>query len=126
MINSSDSRDLSRKFPEGLIREKISRTEESLAALQTPVFIVHIAYSAERLNEAYQTGLLQLATSTGGAATFCRSSSEIPAAIASAISQIVAQYRVDVQLPSKAPKLVNLSLSSGDRLLSYRTRFSLR
>jgi hypothetical protein len=126
VINSSDSRDLSRRFPEGLIREKISRIDDSLAAFQTPVFIVHIAYSAQRLNEAYQTGLLQLATSTGGAASFCRSSADIPSAIAGAVSQIVAQYRVDVQLPPKAPKSVNVSLSSGDRALTYRTRFTLR
>jgi hypothetical protein len=126
VINSSDSRDLSRRFPEGLIREKISRIDDSLAAFQTPVFIVHIAYSAQRLNEAYQTGLLQLATSTGGAASFCRSSADIPSAIAGTVSQIVAQYRVDVQLPPKAPKSVNVSLSSGDRALTYRTRFTLR
>ena len=73
VINSSDSRDLSRKFPEGLIREKISRTDEALAAFQTPVFIIHIAYSAERLTRRTRTGLLQLATTTGGSATFCRS-----------------------------------------------------
>jgi hypothetical protein len=126
VINSSDSRDLSRKFPEGLIREKISRIDDSLAALQTPVFIVHIAYSAERLNEAYQTGLLQLATTTGGTAAFCRSSAEIAPAVSEAISQIVSQYRVHVQLPAKAPKSVNVTLSSGDRALSYRTRFTLR
>jgi hypothetical protein len=126
VINSSDSRDLSRKFPEGLIREKISRTDESLAVFQTPVFIVHIAYSASQLNEAYQTGLLQLATSTGATATFCRSSAEIPAAIAEAVSQIVSQYRVHVQLPAKAPRSVSVSLSSGDRPLTYRTRFTLR
>jgi hypothetical protein len=126
VINSSDSRDLSRKFPEGLIREKISRTDESLAIFQTPVFIVHIAYSASQLNEAYQTGLLQLATTTGASATFCRSSAEIPAAIGAAVSQIVSQYRVHVQLPSKVPRSVSVSLSSGDRPLTYRTRFTLR
>jgi hypothetical protein len=126
VINSSDTRDLSRKFPEGLIREKMSRTDESLTVFQTPVFIVHIAYAADRLNEAYQTGLLQLANSTGGAAVFCRSSSEIPGAISGIVSQIVGQYRVDVQLPPKAPKSLNVSVSSGDRFLSYRTRFTLR
>jgi hypothetical protein len=103
VINSSDSRDLSRKFPEGLIREKISRTDDSLTAFQTPVFIVHIAYSAERLNEAYQTGLLQLATTTGGTAAFCRSSAEIPPAVAGSVSQILSQFLVHVQLPAKAP-----------------------
>ena len=110
VINSSDTRDLSRKFPEGLIREKMSRTDESLAVFQTPVFLVHIAYAADRLNEAYQTGLLQLAASTGGAAVFCRSISEIPGAISGTVSQIVAQYRVHLQLPPKAPKSVERKL----------------
>ena len=72
VINSSDSRDLSRRFPEGLIKERTSRLAEKLTASQTPVFLVHLVYSSERLNEAYQTGLMQISTTTGGAAEFCR------------------------------------------------------
>ena len=126
VINSSDSRDLSRRFPEGLIREKIARVEKQLALFQTPLFILHIAYSSERLNVAYQSGLLQLARSTGGTATFCRSSAEISAAIASLTWQVVNQYRVHVQPPPNVPKSIDLYLTSGDRLLTYRSRYVMR
>jgi hypothetical protein len=126
VINSSDSRDLSRRFPEGLIRERISRLDKAVAEYQTPVFIVHVARSSERLNEAYQSGLLQIATTTGGAATFCRSSGEIPEAVASAITSIVGQYRVHVQLPPKAPKAIVLGLTSDGAPLRYRDRFVVR
>lgn len=126
VINSSDSRDLSRRFPEGLIRERISRIGASLSRYQTPVFIVHVRYSRERLDEAYQNGLLQIAKITGGASQFCRSAAEIPEAISITARTLARQYRVHIQLPAKTPRSVNLSLSSGDRQLEYRTRFILR
>ena len=126
VINSSDARDLSRKFPEGLIRERVSRVDKALSAYQTPMFIVHIARSSDRLNEAYQSGLLQIATTTGGSATFCRSSAEIPQAIADALKSIAGQYRVHVQLPAKTPKSVLLGLAVEGSALRYRDRFELR
>ncbi|HYP05242.1 MAG TPA: hypothetical protein VER03_03325 [Bryobacteraceae bacterium] len=126
VINSSDSRDLSRRFPEGLIRERISRVSASLARSQTPVFLVHLRYSRERLDEAYQNGLSQLTRISGGAAQFCRSAAEIPDAIAQTMGALTRQYRVHVQLPAKPPKSLNVTLSSGGRQLGYRTRFVLR
>src|SRR5262245_44138684 len=39
VINSSDSHDLSRRFPEGLVQERITRLEQRLASMQTPLFI---------------------------------------------------------------------------------------
>jgi hypothetical protein len=126
VINSSDSRDLSRKFPEGLIRERISRLDKAVSEYQTPIFIVHVARSTDRLNEAYQSGLLQIATTTGGAATFCRSSGEIPQSVAAAMASIVSQYRVHVQLPAKSPKAVVLGLTSEGAPLRFRDRFVVR
>ena len=128
VINSSDSRDLSRRFPEGLIRERIARLSTTLTAFQTPVFIVHVraAPSGSRLDEAYQTGLMQLATVTGGEARLCRSSAEIPEAIAQTLGTIAAQYRVHIQLPPKARKPVVVTLRSGDRQLNYRKSFVVR
>jgi hypothetical protein len=126
VINSSDSRDLSRRFPEGLIRERISKLSDRLARYQTPVFIVHLRYSSERLNEAYQSGLLQIASDTGGAAIFCRSSADVKGAIERTLTAARSQHSIIVELPPKAPKTVNLTLSSGDRSLNYRSRFVLR
>jgi hypothetical protein len=97
-----------------------------LSKHQTPVFVVHIRYANDRLDEAYQNGLSQVAKLTGGTARFCRSAAEIPDAIAATVQSLAAQYRVHVQLPPKAPKSVTLSISSGDRALDYRSRFVLR
>lgn len=126
VINSSDSRDLSRRFPEGLIREKVSKLTDTLASAQTPVFIAHLWYSSERLNEAYQSGLMQLAGATGGAAAFARSQADIPQVIAGMMAAAQSQYSLLVELPPKSSRVVNLSLESPARDLSYRARFVLR
>jgi hypothetical protein len=72
VINSSDSHDLSRKFPEALVQDKISKVAAVLAQRQAPLFVVHLRYRSDRLGEAYQSGLKQLAEVTGGSAVFCR------------------------------------------------------
>jgi len=61
VINPSDSRDLSRRFPDALIREKAAKLAATLNAFDVPVFIQHLAFLRDRLNEAYQTGLQELA-----------------------------------------------------------------
>ncbi len=64
VINAGDPRDLSWRFPEDLVREKIRKLEVTLAPLQAPLFVVHLDYRSDRLNEAYQAGLKQLAATT--------------------------------------------------------------
>ena len=125
VINSSDSRDMSRHFPEGLVKDKISKLDASLAARQSPVFIVHLEYRGDRLNEAYQSGLMQLSAATGGAAVFCRSATDVGTAIAKALETIGSLYSVTVDLPRRAGKNIQVQLEAGDRPLSYRSRFSL-
>ena len=125
VINNSDWRDLSRRFPEGLIREKISKLDQALAAFEAPLFVVHLDYRSERLNEAYQAGLLQLAVTTGGTSLFCRSSTEIPEAIRKTFELMTSLYRVDIELPDRHPKIIQLKLESASHQLSYRQRFLL-
>lgn len=126
VINYSDPHDLSRRFPEGLIREKISKLDGVLAGLQTPLFLVHLDYRSDRLNEAYQAGLMQLATTTGGTSIFCRSRAEIPAAIQRALQTIASHHSVGVELPDRPPKILQVQLESTGRSLSYRPRFLLQ
>jgi hypothetical protein len=126
VINSSDSRDISRTFPEGLIREKISKMEASIAPRQTPLFIVHDCYRSDRLNEAYQAGLMSLAVATGGSAVFCRSSAEIPPAVSKTLEQLRTFYSVTVQVPDKARRNLEVKLDGGGATLNYRGRFTLR
>jgi hypothetical protein len=126
VINTSDQRDLSRRFPEGLVREKISKLESKLAGLEAPLFILHLDYRSDRMNEAYQSGLMQLAAAAGGSSIFCRSRAEIPDAVANAFRTIASHYSVDVRVPEQPSKIVPVQLESGGRTLSYRTRFVLQ
>ncbi len=124
VINESDYRDMSRRFPDALIREKISKLETALSALQTPVFIVHLDYRSEGLNEAYQSGLMRLAAATGGESYFCRSQTEIPDAIGKAFDRISAHYSIEVLVPQGASRQLDITLESPGRSLNYRRHFS--
>lgn len=127
VINSSDPHDLSRKFPEALIQAKIAKLSGVLAGRQAPLFIVHLRYRSDRLGEAYQNGLKQLAETTGGTAIFCRSSEEIASAINRAVSLIAGHYCVTLALPERGPRAFQVQLDAGrDRSLSYRTRFVVK
>ena len=126
VINSSDSRDLSRRFPEGLVREKIRKLEDTLASLETPLFFAHLDYRTDAVNEAYQTGLLQLAASTGGLGLFCRSSAEIPGVIHKALAAILSHWSLDVELPASARRDFQIHVGNGGHTLNYRSRFVTR
>ena len=128
VINSSDSHDLSRRFPEALVQEKITRLAAKLAAHQTPLFVFHLKYRDDRLNEAYQIGLKELAVTTAGTSAFCRSNAEIGPALHSLFETIGAHYSLSLEVPVRCRRNVEvqLSLPGGERALSYRTRLSLK
>jgi hypothetical protein len=127
VINSSDTHDLSRRFPEALIQDKISKVAAVLAQRQAPLFVVHLRYRGDRLGEAYQNGLKQLAEAAGGSAIFCRSSEEIADAIHRALGLITSSYSVAVAVPELRSKSFDLHLDAGGKFsLTYRTRFVLK
>jgi hypothetical protein len=126
VINSSDSRDLSRRFPDQLIREKIQKLSDGLAASETPLFFVHLNYFSDPINEAYQRGLLQLAEESGGIGVFCRSRGEIPAAVERVVSAAATHWSVSVELSGVKARVANVDLLNGDRDIPNRARFSLR
>lgn len=126
VINSSDSRDLSRRFPDQLIREKIQKLSDSLAASETPLFFVHLNYFSDPINEAYQRGLLQLAEETGGIGAFCRSRGEIPEALEKVVSAAAQHWSVAVELRGAKSRTATVDLLNGDRDVPNRARFSLR
>ena len=128
VINSSDSHDLSRQFPETLMREKISKLETSLMAWQSPVFIAHLNYQGDRVSEEYQNGLKRLAETTGGIAAFSRSTTEIPGAIEHGFATLVSHYSLTLALPERvsASPQIRVTVPDADRTLSYRTRYRLR
>ena len=131
VINSSDPHDLSRRFPDALIRAREARLERQLGHTSAPVFILHLQYRPSGLNQAYQSALATLAESTAGFAAFCRSAGSIPDEIASMISYIRASYFLKLPLPPKlAPALqLRFEWKNSDKPephLAYRARILVK
>lgn len=126
IINSSDPHDLSRKFPETLIQEKMSKLQGVFSSHETPIHIVHLANRTDRLNEAYQNGLRQLTELMVGSAEFCRSYAEIPEAVDSAIAVITAEYSLLIAVPENAPSNLQFQISAGGAPIAYRGRLKLK
>jgi hypothetical protein len=130
VVNSSDTRDLSRKFPEMLIQERITKLSTRLVRQQTPLFIVHLVYRSDRLNEAYQSGLQQLSETTAGTAMFCRSSAEVADSIRKTFETICNHYSFTLALPPRQPKKIQVEITTdgplSGKLLTYRTQFGVK
>ena len=125
VINSADSRDLSRRFPDALIREKVSTLTNELLRTSVPIFVVHLNYRNDTLNEAYQTGIKRLAQATGGRSVFCRSIAEIPVAIGDMVNAIQAMDIVEVALPDGVKGTVTLTLEHPSGPIEYRSAFDI-
>jgi hypothetical protein len=126
VINSSDPHDLSRRFPEALIQEKISKLQTSFAAYRTPLHIVQLTYRGDRLNDAYANGLRQLAESMAGTLGLCRSRAEISEQIGAAFHAVASEYALLVALPGHAKNMVQVQISAGDLPLMYRARLMVK
>ena len=131
VINSSDPHDLSRRFPDALIRERAARLERQLAHTTAPVFILHLQYRSSGLNQSYQNVLSTLAESTAGFATFCRSAGSIPDEMATMMSYIRAAYFLKVELPAKPALAFQLKLewkneNKPEPHLAYRARILVK
>jgi hypothetical protein len=125
VINSSDSRDLSRKFPDELVKEKIQKISNQLAKFETPVYIVQLSFFGDAINQAYQRGLLQLAEESGGAGVFCRSQGDIAPAIEQVVSAASRHWSVAVELKNPKQRSVSVDLRNGEREVPSRARFAL-
>jgi hypothetical protein len=110
VINPSDTSDLSRRFPDALVREKTAKLAETLAETDAPVFITHLVFLRDRLNEAYQTGLQQMAEATGGQAVFCRTLGDVAPAVEQAFARMASMWAVDVEVPAGAGRNVSVEL----------------
>ena len=123
VVNSSDSNDMSRRFPEGLVKEKVRQLRSELVSTLSPVFLVHLNYQSDRLNEAYQTGLLDLSAASGGRAVFCRSVGEIPSAVTETLERLIRLQSVDLEVKPSRARQWELSLESPGRQLQYRIHY---
>ncbi len=114
VINSSDSGDLSRRFSDRAIQERLSRLSESLSAFTVPISILHLEYRGDTLNLAYQSGLERIAAESGGAAMLCRTTDEIRPALTSLLSRIRAGYVVTIDAPTTKRQSVKLRVEARD------------
>jgi hypothetical protein len=124
VINGSDPHDLSRVFPDALIQDKISKLVGEVSSLEAPLFVIHISYRGDTLDESYRNGLLTLADATGGKGQACRSVGEIPDAIAAAFTRISSAWRLTLGVPPKFHNNGQIHLSvpcdGADARLSWR------
>jgi hypothetical protein len=126
VVNSSDNGDLSRRFSDVLVRERIATIATKLADTRAPIFISQLTYRTDPLNVAYQTGLIALAGATGGSATISRSVAEIPSAIDELLDRIVGHYSLKLAVPESHKKKINVTLrTQPGNSLTYRSNFEL-
>jgi hypothetical protein len=125
VINQSDSHDMSRRFPEGLVKQKIASLESKIGSLQAPLFVVQLAYRTDRLEQAYQAGQLQLAAASGGEAQFCRASAEVAQTVATTFARAASHYTLEIRLPQNRGRSVHLQVENGALPLNCRSRFFL-
>lgn len=125
IVNPSDSRDLSRKFPDALIREKTAKLASALNVADVPVFVHHLAWLRDRLNGAYQMGLQQIAEATGGSASFSRTPGDISGDVSEMFRKIGRHWAVDLELPAGTMRTYSVQLSVEGREIQYRTKYTL-
>ena len=97
VVNPSDSSDLSRRFRNQLILERIRSIVDRLEAAQAPLFFLHLARQYDALNEVYQNGISEFAQTTGGRAVFARGVQEIPAVVGQLLDEIAAHSVVTIE-----------------------------
>ena len=114
VINSSDSGDLSRRFSDRAVQERMSRLAETLNAFTIPFFILHLEHRADTLNLAYQSGLEKIAVDSGGLALFCRTNDEIASALGTLFNRLRAAYVVGVEAPRRKRPSVKLRVEALD------------
>lgn len=114
VINSSDAGDLSRRFSDRAIQERLSRLSESLSQFIVPIFVLHLEYRGDTLNLAYQSGLERLAAESGGTAVLCRTTDEIRPALTSLLKRIRAGYLVTVEPPNTKRQALKVRVAAQD------------
>ncbi|MGE0130596.1 MAG: hypothetical protein AB7U82_21160 [Blastocatellales bacterium] len=114
VINSSDSGDLSRRFSDRAVQERLSRLAESLAEFTVPIFILHLEQRSDTLNLAYQSGLERIAAVSGGSAAFCRTADEIKPSLGKLLARIQSVYFLGVDAPEAKRQPVKIRIEAQD------------
>ena len=126
VINPSDGGDLSRRFRDRLIQERIKRTLEKLIGAWTPLFFLHLENRRDNLNIVYQNGLTQFAQATAGEVLFCDSVAQVPAYLQQLIERIRTLHLLTVETPIEAAGRVRLKVESESAAeLIHREQFEI-
>lgn len=127
VINPSDRSDLSRRFRDRLIQEKISAVLSSLNTSVTPLFFLHLESRADPLNAVYENGIQQFAQATAGEAIFCRSLAEIPTQMAQLLDRVRNLYMLSVRTTLPLGRRLELEIKHpGSPALLHRGHLEIR
>jgi hypothetical protein len=114
VVNPSDSGDLSRRFRDRLVQEKINSITANLARLPAPLFFVHLEEQNDSLNVTYQNGIRAFASATGGSAYFSRGLADVPNLVGRALGDIDATYSVALAAPQDWRGSARIEISCPD------------
>lgn len=121
VINPSDHRDLSRRFRDQLIGEKIEAVAKTLESSVAPLFFLHLNYQDDQLNQTYQNGIIRLAEITKGEALFARSLAEIPQLVERLAGRAANTYVLTLDFPKDSGRRLQLEIESNRNVkLLYR------
>lgn len=124
VINRSDQRDLSRKFPDELIREQMQKLSARLARYETPLYVVQINFLPDVINETYRRGVLQLAAESGGEGVFCRSRAEIAEEVARVWKAAAGHWELRVKYEGDDRRPATVDVYHGEQDIPNRARFT--
>ena len=126
VVNPSDNRDLSRRFRDRIVQEKIASLSDDLAQYVAPLFFVHLEERSDSLNVTYQNGIRQFAQISGGGAYFARTPADVPLMINSALDRIRQHYALTLKLPENARGPLRLTVGAeGAARLEHRETLTI-
>ena len=128
VVNPSDSGDLSRRFGDRLIQEKIAALNRSLLEYALPLFVVHLEERNGSQDIAYQNGIMQFAVASGGAAWFSRSVADVPQLVGRALEKIDSHYSLAISAPEglTGATQLRLSVERTGVAVEHRSQLSIR
>jgi len=125
VVNPSDRRDLSRRFGNAIIQEKIAGISDAVAQFAAPLYVVHLEERQLPDDQAYQNGLTEIAQQTGGEARFVRGVADVDAALSAVLDRIAQTYAVTLSPPAnlRGAAKIRLEAVSGQKL-AHRESFT--
>lgn len=123
VVNPSDRRDLSRRFRDQLILERVHTIVDGLEVAQAPLFFLHLARQNDDLNEVYQNGINEFAETTGGRALFAQSLQEIPLLVDRLLDRIAAHFVLTIDGAVDTPQKLEVRVEGVEA--EHRERVSL-